>query len=271
MANSLVNLDVEFVSLVDRAAVRDPTAPTQPQRFVVFKRDRGAQPTPKEDPMTPTPEEQAAALEKAQAELAETLAKLEKSEADKARAEAELAEKNKPADPPEPKKVDKSALAPEVREMIEKAEREAEQLRKDHAEDRARLEKAEQLAKEERDLRVEREFIAKAEKEFPHIGAAGELGPRLKRMSESLSKEDYDAHLQQLAATNAQLETGALFSELGKSGDPQAGGQDADMAKLQKAAEEIRKADSSLSNYEAMELALRQDKAAQARYLANNR
>ena len=39
MANLLRNLEVEWVSLVDRAAVRDPSNPDEPQRFLLTKRD----------------------------------------------------------------------------------------------------------------------------------------------------------------------------------------------------------------------------------------
>jgi hypothetical protein len=34
-AHHLKNLDVEYVSLVDRAAVRDPSNPDEPQRFLL--------------------------------------------------------------------------------------------------------------------------------------------------------------------------------------------------------------------------------------------
>jgi hypothetical protein len=37
MASRLRELMVEFVSLVDRAATRDPSDPTQPQRFLLTK------------------------------------------------------------------------------------------------------------------------------------------------------------------------------------------------------------------------------------------
>lgn len=43
----LIDLDVQFVSLVDRAAVRDPQRKSEPRRFLLSKRAGGA-PTPTE-------------------------------------------------------------------------------------------------------------------------------------------------------------------------------------------------------------------------------
>ena len=43
----LKDLDVQFVSLVDRAAVRDPQRKSEPRRFILMKRE-GAAPTPTE-------------------------------------------------------------------------------------------------------------------------------------------------------------------------------------------------------------------------------
>jgi hypothetical protein len=37
----LKNLVVEWLSLVDRAAVRDPSSPTEPQKFLLWKRESG--------------------------------------------------------------------------------------------------------------------------------------------------------------------------------------------------------------------------------------
>ena len=197
-----------------------------------------------------TPEELSAALQKAEAERD---AAVEKAD----RLEKKLAKQSKKDEP----KLNKSELPPAVREALEKAEAEAESTRK-------RAEAAEKLAKAERDERVRREFIAKAEKDFPHLGKADELGPRLMRMSETLSDEDYQAHLTQLAAANEQIAKGALFEEFGASGDNLATN---DLESLEKRAEEIRKSDSGLSEYEAMQRAMREDREAQARYLAAQR
>ena len=245
----LTNLTVEYVSLVDRAAVRDPSNPTEPQRFLLWKSERGA-PDPQGGSMTE--EELRAALQKAESER-------DAAQADLAKANKKLAKKAAKSkdDDADADAVSKADLPEPVRAALQKAE-------DDRAEALRKAEEAEKLAKAERDLRVEREFIAKAEAEFPELGSAADLGPRLKRMSESLSKEDYDAHLQQLAAANEQIAKGALFGELGRGGDPAHG---SDSGELARKAEEIRKSDPSLSSYGAMERALRENPELQRTYL----
>lgn len=263
MPNQLRNLTVEFVSLVDRAAVRNPSSPTEPQTFLLFKRDSGAPtPTGGDMPDTPTAEDQAAALKKAEDERDAAVARAEKAEQELATAAESGTE---PKEPAEPAAVDKSDLPPAARAALEKAEGLAKA-----ADERA--EKAEKLAKAERDARVEREFITKAENEFPHLGKADELGPRLMRMSETLSKDDFDAHLAELKTANARIDTGRLFDEIGKSGDPApAGAGTAELDSITRKAEDIRKADPSVSQYEATQRAMREDREAQARYLAGQR
>lgn len=206
-----------------------------------------------------TEEELRAALQKAEQERDEAIAKATKAE-DKL---AKKAKKSKEAD--EAVELDKSELPEPVRAALAKAE-ESEKAAL------AKAEEAEKVAKEERDLRIEREFVAKAESDFPNVGDPTTVGPRLKRMSETLSKEDYDAHLTDLAAMNEQIAKGDLFREIGRGGEPPVGQTGAaDLSKLQKSAEDIRKADSSLSHYEAMHLAMTQDREAQARYLSSVR
>jgi hypothetical protein len=79
------------------------------------------------------------------------------------------------------------------------------------------ISKAQELAASERDLRLEREFIAKAA-EFSVPVAADELGPVLKRAAENLSSEDFKRHRQ--VPADAATETTALnvFGEVGKRG-----------------------------------------------------
>ncbi|MGH3266857.1 MAG: hypothetical protein ACRDNS_33310, partial [Trebonia sp.] len=129
-----------------------------------------------------------------------------------------------------------------------------------------RAEKAEEIAKSERDLRVEREFVAKAEKEFKHLGDPAKLGPELMRMAEKLDKADFDSHLERLAAANAQIDTGNLFAELGRTGEAAD-----ERAQLAKAVEDVRKADSGLSDYQARELAIKRNPKLAAQLAAANR
>src|SRR5579871_2796412 len=64
----LQDLSVEWVSLVDRAAVRDPSAPTEPQKFLLWKSESGANTDPTKGGTVPTAEELSAALAKAEQE-----------------------------------------------------------------------------------------------------------------------------------------------------------------------------------------------------------
>ncbi len=143
----------------------------------------------------------------------------------------------------------RSPSSPEAaRVEFEKQERELAELRK-------AAEKAEEIAKQERTLREEREFIAKAETEFTHLGKAEELGPELMRMKASLSKEDYDRHLERLAAANEQIAKGAVFREYGVSGSGSKAAKDG-LRKAHEKAEELRKADTSLTPAKAFERAM---------------
>lgn len=77
-----------------------------------------------------------------------------------------------------------------------------------------RAQRAEEIAKQERDLRLEREFVAKAA-EFDVPVAARDLGPVLKRLAESVSKEDFQVVVKCL---RAQSEASSIYGEIGKRG-----------------------------------------------------
>jgi hypothetical protein len=78
-----------------------------------------------------------------------------------------------------------------------------------------RAERAEQVAKAERDLRLTREYIAKAE-QYSLPVPAEVLGPVLKRCTESLSKQDCEILAQCLdSASEAGYDP---YAEIGKSG-----------------------------------------------------
>lgn len=77
-----------------------------------------------------------------------------------------------------------------------------------------RAQQAETIAKQERDLRLEREFIAKAA-EFNVPVSADELGPVLKRMAESVTKDDFQVIVKCLNAVSAKDD---IFGEVGKRG-----------------------------------------------------
>lgn len=247
----LQDLDVQYVSLVDRAAVRDPSNPTEPQRFLLWKSESGATPTDSPEGGSMNAEELTAALQKAEQErdeLTEKVAKLEKKLAKKDKGEEET-------------KVDKAELAPEVRQMIEKAEAERDALKK-------AADEASEIAKAERDLRVTREFVVKAETDFPLVaGDTSEFGKLLKSMSEKLDAEEFEAVTKQFRAANARIETSNLLKQFGQDGDPAPGSDGYEEAARK--AEELRKTDPNLSAYDAGVLSMTPEQ--QAAYLASVR
>ena len=269
---NLKALDVQVVSLVARAAVRNAENPTEPQRFLVWKRQEGV-PMP-----DPTPEELAASLKKAEeerdaakkaeTEAAEKLTKAETANTTLSARVAELEKAAKPEDNPAP--VDLSKADPAVRALLEKAAA-------DQAAMAERLEKAEKateesdkLAKAERETRLTREFVAKAETFKSLPVEAAKFGPVLKSAAEKLTKEESDELDRVLKAAAAQLTEGLLFKEQGQSGQP-APAADSAIAEVQQKAEQIKKADPKMSDGQALQAAMSSDRDLQARYLAETR
>lgn len=286
----LEDLSVDWVSLVDRAAVRDPQNKSEPRRFLLWKREGvtppdhtsigkrgGAMPQP-------TPEELQASLEKAEKEKkeaqeaheAELKKKQEEHEAALKKAEeehaAELAKAKKSSGETEGEDDDdddlkKADLSPAVRAELEKRETAANE-RIEKAEKDAK--DAQELAKAEQDKRVTREFVAKAEGYQALPQKPAEFGPVLKSASEKLTKEEYDELDRVLKAADEQIRRGDLFKQIGGDGGPGGVGTDA-FSELQRKAEEIRKSDSKLSPEQALEKAMQADPELQRRYLAEQR
>jgi hypothetical protein len=102
------------------------------------------------------------------------------------------------------------------------------------AEQRAKA--AEEIAKAERDLRLEREFVAKAA-EFNLPVKSADLGPVLKRAAENLEEDDFKTIIKCLRAASASEDYGVnLYGEVGKRG----GGDNADiLSSVEAAAQEI--------------------------------
>lgn len=98
-------------------------------------------------------------------------------------------------------------------------------------------EETEALLKEERDMRITKEFKEKAEG-YTHIAKSDdEFGEVLKDASENMSKENFEKLETTLKAADEQIEKGGLFNE---NGSDLPGGSDT-MSKIEKAAAEIRK------------------------------
>lgn len=190
-----------------------------------------------------TEAELSAALEKAETERDEAVAKSDELTERVEKLEADLEKaSSKPHNDDDADDLQKSDLPPAWRARIEKME----------ADQKAAIEKAEQdarIAKEERDLRVSREFVAKAET-FQGLSLdAKTFGPVLKSVAEKLSKDEADELDRVLRAADEQIAKGELFKAFGSGDDARrSSGED----ELVRKAEEIRKADPSVSKYEAM-------------------
>lgn len=321
----LADVDVEFVSLVDRAAVRDPVNRQEPNRFLLWKRDTTSQggpmttltkelldqlgdPVAKEDELksyvtkADGSDDVVAALTGAARLLAahkadlpfDALLELSKAadidlQLEKAGPKfgtPEWEEKyGTGAKKPEPKtaaelveSLKKSDMPTEVVDQVESAlakAAEADDLKKADPETRARIEKAEKraeaaetIAKEERNTRLTREFVAKAEKLDGLTVKAEKFGPVLKSAAEKLTKEEFEELETVLKASSEQIKQGDLFTEAGAGGIPPAGSA---LEEVTNKAAELRKADSKLSEQESMDKAMSSDSALEARYLAEQR
>lgn len=213
-----------------------------------------------------TPEEMEAAVNKAETDLVAERERAEKAEQEHADLQARIdeLEKNDSTDETEPV-INKADLPEPVRKALEKAE-EAEKLAKAEREALAkRVEDSETIAKAERDLRVTREFVAKAAGYSALSIEAEKFGPVLKAASETLSKEAYEAIETVLKAADNQVDANnMLLKSLGQDGEPDGGGGGSDLTRK---ADDLQKADSTLTRTEAMRQAARQDPKAQATYL----
>lgn len=141
--------------------------------------------------------------------------------------------------------ISKALLAkadPAVRALIEKQE--------------AALAEATSIAKAERDMRVEREFIAKAAA-LPMINTAtDDLAGLLRRAADSLTADDVTKFEQVLKAANAQIAEGNLFTTFGSGG-----GVVTVSASAEAKAAEINKAEPALTHDQALAKAYEQNPA----------
>lgn len=261
---NLTDLTVDFVSLVDRAAVRDPHETDQPMRFLLWKRDHeGAQ---------MTPEETTAALAKAQEDLKKEQERAEAAEVKATKADEQIAELTKSVEElqkaaradTEPARLDKSELSPEVRAALEKAEADgkANAERAEKAEKSAKA--AEDIAKAERDERLKAEFVTKAEGYKALPVKKDEFGPVLKAAAEKLSKEEYAEMERVLKAADEQIAASDVFKEHGRGGD--GGKPEGALAEATAKAAELRKSDTRLTASAALQEVFKADPTLAARY-----
>lgn len=273
MPNQVTDARVRRVSFVDRAATRDPKNPTQPRRKLLWKAE-DAPNDPAKGGSDMTPEETQAALEKAEQERDAAIAERDTHKSDLEKAQEELSKRRigrkgaKPADGDGPDEEDdgdeddltKADLTPAVRSILEKRDAQVAELQK-------RAESAEEIAKAERDERVAKEFISKAEKELPNLGEPEAIGAELKKFSEVLSKDEFDEHLRRQLALNAQMDSSELFKQSGYGGPSPR--EATGLPDLLQKAEELQKADSSITGAEAFRRAMK-DPAVQAAYRRQN-
>lgn len=97
----------------------------------------------------------------------------------------------------------------EQREAVNKA---MDEVRKANE----RAEQAEQIAKAEREHRMNQVYIEKARSFVGLPVNAQEFGPVLKRLHETMSEEDVDVIEKALSAANETIASGGFFSEIGK-------------------------------------------------------
>lgn len=119
----------------------------------------------------------------------------------------------------------------------------------------AKVEQAESIAKAERDERLRRDYIAKAEGYTMLSTDADQFGAILKSVDENLDAETATALREVLDRAQGALDAAKLFGELGSSQVAKTSGR------LDAAAQEIRKSDPSLTHEQAVAKALDNDPA----------
>lgn len=151
---------------------------------------------------------------------------------------------------------------PALEVVLKAADAENAALRSEISNRDERIEKAEQIAQTERDLREQREFLAKAEQLDKLPLAPDEFGPLLKTIAGAVDETTYGKLEGVLKAANEAVEQGALFSELGRDG---IASTDAEQ-QIEKAADKLREGDPTLTKQQAIAKALDADPELYAAY-----
>ena len=130
------------------------------------------------------------------------------------------------------------------------------------AEERAMV--AESIAKAERDFRLEREFVSKAQELDSLPVKAEEFGLLLKSVADALTEEQYNSIWQVLSAANSSVAKSGMFEEVGKSSSSDS---DAPMSVIEKAASAIMTENPALTKEQAVAKALQADASLYTQYL----
>ncbi len=143
-------------------------------------------------------------------------------------------------------------LAEEEQDIMKSASPEIQELVKSFEE---RASRAEEIAKAERDYRLEQEFIAKAET-LSHLPVnAEEFGLALKKVAESVDAETFEAISSVLDGANEAVGNGTLFSEVGQSVSK----VDGPMDEVSKAAAALRQTHPALTQEQAIAKAVEEN------------
>lgn len=218
MSNILRNLTIDFGSLVDEPANKGA-------RIMLFKRDADATPVVDADALVgkvgrKMSTSRMAALKVAVENLNRILSEVADPEADDDGEPKEQGMKKQDTAPVTEPATEQTPEAPvvEVAAVSEDITKRLADLEKRAADAERRAVDAEGVAKRERDERLNREWISKAERTFNALPVSADvLGPILKRASETLSVEDCAEIDRVLTAANEAVSKSALFGEVGKA------------------------------------------------------
>jgi len=150
-------------------------------------------------------------------------------------------------------------LTPEAQVIIAK-------MQADHADAIAKAERAEASAAFERNVRITKEFVGKAETDYRGLPLdPQEMGPVLKSLNDTdpTTYEKIDAILK---AAASMVKRSRVFDVIGADSAPGASGTS--VAKIEARAEEIRKAKPDLTREQAIDQAYTENPEAYAAYMA---
>jgi hypothetical protein len=151
---------------------------------------------------------------------------------------AKMADAQAASNPPQ-----KAELPAEVRAQVDA-------LQKAHADAQKQISDLQSVLKAERDERVTKEFVTKAEKDFAHVPgkSAQEIGAMLKTLND-IDPKLAATQMELLAAIDATISKSAAFREVGIASST---GADDAYVELQKVAVDLQKSDPALTRAKAL-------------------
>lgn len=243
--NRLTDMEFDEISLVTRPA-------NQLSKVVLFKSDTTKE---DEDMSEETAKSDVTKDDNEQIELPQEvfdyITALEEANADLLQQVEKMAAA---ADPEDDSEGDETELLksadPRIVELIKSAEQ--------------RAEAAERIAKAERDVRLEREFVSKAQGLNQLPVNADEFGKVLKSVAEAVDADTFAKVWQVLEAANNSIKSGGLFNEIGKSNGTNDTGP---ISNIDREAARIREQFPNLSREQAIAKAVESDPSLYTEYL----